>query len=147
MAELKTRLNDASVDAFLRSIPVEERRRDCRQVAAMMKRITRAKPKMWGTSIVGFGSYHYRYETGREGDWFLTGFSPRKQDLTLYVMAGFARYDSLLKQLGKHKTGKSCMYIKRLADVDTGVLEALVSESVKQTKKTWGKKAPRKEGR
>jgi hypothetical protein len=147
LAELKTRLNEASVDAFLRSIPDEERRRDCRQVAAMMRRITRAKPKMWGTSIVGFGSYHYRYETGREGDWFLTGFSPRKQDLTLYVMAGFVRHDSLLKKLGKHKTGKSCLYIKRLADVDAGVLEALVSESVKQTRKTWGKKAPRKEGR
>ena len=96
-----------------------------------MKRAVGAEPKMWGPSIVGFGHYHYKYASGRENDWFLAGFSPRKQDLTLYIMAGFDRYDALMTKLGKHKTGKSCLYLKRLADVDVAVLEELISASVK----------------
>jgi hypothetical protein len=130
MATLKTTPNRASVAAFLAAIPDEDRRRDCRRVVQLMKRVTRAQPKMWGPSIVGFGSYHYKYESGREGDWFLAGFSPRKSDLTLYIMSGFPQHEALMKRLGKHKTGKSCLYIKRLADIDEGVLEELVRRSV-----------------
>jgi len=132
MAELKTKRNDASVVAFLDSIPDEQRRKDCRTVLKMMKEATGAPPRMWGKDIVGLGDYHYRYASGREGDWFLMGFSPRKQDLTLYLMAGYERYPELMRKLGKHKTGKSCLYLKRLADVDVTVLTQLISASVKQ---------------
>ena len=100
-----------------------------------MKQATKAEPKMWGSSIVGFGSYHYKGASGREGDWMLVGFSPRKQNLTLYIMAGFDRYDQLMKKLGKFSTGKSCLYIKKLADVDKKVLKELVGESVQYMKK------------
>jgi len=130
MATLKTRPTKQSVTAFLAAIPDAERRADCRKVLAMMKRSTGARPRMWGTSIVGFGAYHYKYASGREGDWPLTGFSPRKQNLTLYIMAGFSRYGTLMRRLGKHKTGSSCLYLKRLADVDPVVLEKLIVESV-----------------
>lgn len=130
MATLKTTPNRASVSAFLAAIPDEDRRRDCRKVVQLMKRVTGAQPKMWGASIVGFGTYHYKYESGREGDWFLAGFAPRKSDLTLYIMSGFPQHEALMKKLGKHKTGKSCLYIKRLADIDEGVLEELVRRSV-----------------
>jgi hypothetical protein len=138
MAELKTKQTEASVEAFLDAIEDETRRNDCLAVAKIMKRATRAEPRMWGLSIVGFGEYHYRYESGREGDWFLAGFSPRKRDLTLYIVAGFDRYESLMARLGKHSTGKSCLYIKRLADIDTAVLEELVSESVRHMKQKHG---------
>ncbi len=131
MAELKTKRINRSVTAFLDAIPDPGRRRDCRAVLRIMKDATKATPRMWGTSIVGFGSYHYRYASGREGDWFVAGFSPRKQSLTLYVMSGFARYDDLMGRLGTHTTGKSCLYIKRLEDVDLGVLRQLVRESVR----------------
>jgi len=135
MAELKTRVNDAaSVDAFIDSVEDEEKRRDCLQIMKMMKQAARAEPKMWGTSIVGFGNYHYKYASGREGDWMLTGFSPRRQNITLYIMTGFERYRDLLKKLGKHTSGVSCLYIKRLKDVDVKVLKELVSESVKAMK-------------
>ena len=130
MAQLKTQPNDGDVGAFLASVEHPTRRQDSQVVLELMRRITGEEPKLWGPSIVGFGSYHYRYASGREGDWFLTGFSPRKQSLTLYIMAGFSRYDELLAQLGKHKTGKSCLYINKLADVDMEVLEALVRASV-----------------
>jgi hypothetical protein len=100
-----------------------------------MKTITKSEPQMWGTSIVGFGSYHFKYKSGREGDWFITGFSPRKQSLTLYIMSGFGRYDELLNKLGKYKTGKSCLYIKRLEDVDIKVLGKIIRESVKRMSK------------
>ena len=99
-----------------------------------MKEATGAEPRMWGASIVGFGDFHYKYATGREGDWFLTGFAPRKRDLTLYIMAGFEPYKALMARLGKHKTGKSCLYVKRLGDVDIGVLKELVSASVEHLK-------------
>ena len=133
MTELKTKLNNASVDKFIKSIKDEQTRADCFQIVEIMKKATNAEPKMWGTSIVGFGSYHYKYESGREGDWFITGFSPRKQNLTFYVMGGFKGQPELMNKLGKHSTGKGCLYIKKLADVDTKVLKELVTKSVKQT--------------
>lgn len=131
MAELKTQKTSASVTHFLNQVEDDERRKDCKTLLRMMKSATGARAAMWGASIVGFGSYHYKYASGREGDWFLTGFSPRRGDLTLYIMPGFERYKDLLSRLGKHKTGKSCLYIKRLSDVDMTVLEQLVSESVR----------------
>jgi hypothetical protein len=138
MAELKTKRTNAGVADFLKSIADEERRRDCETLVRLMKKVTKAPAKMWGPSIVGFGAYHYKYASGREGDWFLAGFSPRKQDLTLYVMAGNASFPELLARLGKHKTGSSCLYVKRLSDVDLAVLEKLVAGSVRQVKRTYG---------
>ncbi len=136
MAELITKKNEASVVDFLNAINDVETRKDCFAILEIMKQATKAEPKMWGTSIVGFGEYHYKYASGRENDWFLAGFSPRKQNLTLYIMSGFERYNDLLKKLGKHSTGVSCLYIKRLADVNKKVLEELVSESVKAMKQS-----------
>mgnify|MGYP001244575010 CR=1 FL=1 len=130
MAELKTKPTDQSVEEFLNNIPDEKRRQECRTVAQLMQAATGAEPKMWGSSIVGFGSYHYRYASGRKGDWFLTGFSPRKQNLTLYIMPGFEHYDELMQKLGKYKTGKSCLYVKKLADIDLKMLETLINESI-----------------
>ena len=138
MADLKTKPTAASVAAFLKALPDENRRRDCRVVAKMMQEVTGSRPRMWGPGIVGFGSYHYRYASGREGDWFLAGFSPRKQDLTLYIMSGFAKHDELLSRLGKYKTGKSCLYLKRLEDVDPKILRQLVTASVQHLRKTSG---------
>ncbi len=131
MAELKTKPNAASVAAFLKGIPDPERRRDCLAVKRIMERATGSKPRMWGKAVVGFGSYKYKYPTGTQGEWFLTGFSPRKQNLTLYIMAGFEFKKDLMRRLGEFGTGKSCLYIKRLADVDAAVLEQLVRASVK----------------
>ena len=130
MAELKTRPTDDDVAAFINNIADEQKRQDSQAILALMQDVTGAEPQMWGDSIVGFGSYHYKYASGREGDWFLTGFAPRKQNLTLYIMAGFEQYDTLLARLGKHKTGKSCLYLKRLADVDPNTLRELVRQSV-----------------
>ena len=136
MAELKTKATNASVTDFLNSVADEQKRKDCFEIVKIMKQATKSDPKMWGPSIVGFGDYHYVYESGRENDWFLAGFSPRKQNLTLYLMSGFDRYNDLLKKLGKHSTGKGCLYIKKLADVDTKVLKELVEESVKVMSKS-----------
>ena len=133
MTELKTKLNDASVDDFLNGFP-EATRDDCFEILKIMKRATKAEPKMWGTAIVGFGTYHYKYASGREADWMQIGFSPRKQNLTLYLMGGLERQASLLKKLGKFTTGKGCLYIKRLSDVDKKVLKELITESVKALK-------------
>ena len=124
MAELKTKQTDASVKDFLNQVSDKQRRDDCFAIAKMMEEATGAKPKMWGTSIVGFGSYHYKYESGREGDWMVTGFSPRKNDLTLYLMMGFEKHRDLMEQLGKHKKSKSCLYIKRLDDVHVPTLKS-----------------------
>lgn len=135
MSDLKTRMNDSSVECFLSSVENEKRREDSFKILEIMKKVTGEEPKMWGDSIVGFGSYHYKYASGREGDWFITGFSPRKQNLTVYIMSGFTRYDDLLSQLGKHKTGKSCLYINKLEDIKTEVLEKLITESVTAVKK------------
>jgi hypothetical protein len=132
MAELKTKPTQASVKEFLNQIPDNERRDDCIAVAKIMEEITGDKPKMWGPSIVGFGTYHYKYASGREGDWPITGFSPRKKDLTLYIMMGFENHPELMKQLGKHSTGKSCLYIKRLSDIHVPTLKKLIKRSVKQ---------------
>lgn len=129
MAELKTQSNDQSVEAFLNTVANEKKREDSFAILKLMQEVTGAEPRLWGSSIVGFGDYHYKYESGREGDWFVTGFSPRKQNLTLYIMAGFDNYDQLLSRLGKYKTGKSCLYINKLDDVDLDVLKELVAQS------------------
>ena len=123
MAEAKTKPTNASVEKFLNQIPDEVRREDCFKIAKMMEEITGCKPKMWGPSIVGFDTYHYKYASGHEGDWPIAAFSPRKQDLTIYVMPGFRKYRELMQQLGKHRTGKSCLYIKRLSDVHVPTLK------------------------
>ena len=133
-AELKTKVNDASVTDFLNSVEDEQKRSDSFEIARIMEQITKEKPKMWGSSIIGFGSYHYKGASGREGDWMLIGFSPRKQNITLYIMPGFERYQGLMKRLGKHSTGKSCLYIKRLSDIDMDVLKELMTESLKVMK-------------
>ena len=138
MSDLKTKRTDESVDAFLDSVVDESRRKDCRRVLEIMKRVTGEEPRMWGPSMIGFGTYHYRYASGREGDWFITGFSSRKNDLTLYIMSGFSRFDDLTSRLGQYKTGKSCLYIKRLSEVDEAVLEELVAESVSYMRETYG---------
>lgn len=127
--ELKTSPNDESVEQFLASVEDGRRKTECMELLELMKEITGEQPKMWGTGIVGFGSYHYRYESGRENDWFLTGFSPRKQNLTVYIMGGFERYDEWLNKLGKYKTGKSCLYIRSLRDIDKQALAGLIRES------------------
>jgi hypothetical protein len=136
MAELKTQPNDGSVEAFLESVENQRRREDAFTVLGLMKRVTGEEPVMWGPSIIGFGTYHYKYESGREGDWFVAGFSPRKQSLTLYIMSGFSKHDELMGKLGKYKTGKSCLYINRLDDVDMKVLEELVRSSVEHVSNT-----------
>lgn len=130
MAEIKTKPTDRSVEQFLNTIPNEQKRRDCFTLLEIMKRITQSEPKMWGESIIGFGDYHYKYASGREGDWFVVGFSPRKQSLTLYSMADYEQHHELMKTLGKHKTGKSCLYIKRLEDIHLPTLEKLIEEAV-----------------
>jgi hypothetical protein len=132
--ELKTKVNNASVEGFLERVEDEAVRRDCFEIMKIMKQVTKEEPKMWGSSIVGFGSYHYKGASGREGDWMLTGFSPRKQNLTLYLMHGFDAHKDLLKRLGKHKTSMGCLYIKKLDDVDKKVLKELVTASVKRMK-------------
>lgn len=130
MAELKTKPTTESVEKFLNGIADEQRRKDCFRIVEMMKAATKTDPAMWGTSIVGFGRYQYKYESGRELEWFLVGFSPRKNDLTLYLMSGFLRYPELMKKLGKHKTGEGCLYIKKLDDVDQSTLKTLIKKSV-----------------
>ena len=130
MAELKTERNRGSVALFLNGVENAVRREDARALLTMMAEVTGEQAEMWGANIVGFGSYRFRYQSGREGEWFLVGFSPRKANLTLYIMAGLSRFDALLSRLGKHRTGKSCLYVNRLSDVDLGVLRALVTESV-----------------
>jgi hypothetical protein len=137
MAELKTKMNDQSVDGFLNRIEDDKKRQDSYKILQLMKDATQAEPKMWGDSVVGFGNYHYKYASGREGDWFLAGFSPRKQNLTLYIMSGFDGYDDLMQRLGKYKTGKACLYVKNLDDVDQGVLKQLIEQSVQHMKKAY----------
>lgn len=137
MAENKTRATIASVTEFINSIEDRQKRADARKVAAIMRRVTGKRAKMWGSSIVGYGTYHYKYESGREGDFMITGFSPRKQALTVYIVAGFRRFDTLMGKLGKYRTGKSCLYINRLSDVDEKVLEKLIDRSVKYMRKNY----------
>ena len=132
MAELKTKKTAASVNDFINSISDDRRRHDALIIMNLMKEITGEQPAMWETSMVGFGNYHYRYASGREGDWFLTGFSPKKQALTLYIMSGFTNYESLMKKLGKYTTGKGCLYLKKLEDIDLPTLKELIKRSVTQ---------------
>ena len=138
MAENKTTPNNLDVEQFLNSIADEQKRKDSFTIVELMKQVTDMEPRMWGSSIVGFGSYHYKYESGREGDTILAGFSPRKQNLTLYNMGSFEESNELLKQLGKYTTGKGCLYIKRLADVDLPTLKRLIEESFKHVKQKAG---------
>ncbi len=135
MAELKTKRNDASVDDFLGAIKDEQVREDCRAIADIMQKATKAKPQMWGAGIVGFGSRRYKYASGREIDWMLIAFSPRKQNITLYISSGFEGYDELTAKLGKHSCGKGCLYIKRLSDVHLPTLKKLIKGSVEQALK------------
>jgi hypothetical protein len=136
MADNKTTPNDQIVEQFLNGIEDERKRKDSFAILELMKQVTGLEPKMWGSSIVGFGSYHYKYASGREGDAILAGFSPRKQNLTIYNMSGFEHVDDLLSKLGKHTTGKGCLYVKRLDDVDLPTLKRLMEESFKHAKDT-----------
>lgn len=137
MAELKTQKNDASVVEFIKSIEDESKRADCYSLLEIFNQATGEEPAMWGTSIVGYGSYHYKSEKStQEGDWPLTGFSPRKQSLTIYIMPGFDSYTEQLSKLGKYKTSVSCLYIKKLSDVDTKVLKSIIKDSAQKMRKT-----------
>ena len=135
MAENKTKLTEASVESYLAAIADDARQSDCRTLAQLMSRATREQPKMWGTGIVGFGGYHYKYESGREGDSCLVGFSSRKGDISLYLTASFPGQDDLLTRLGKHKRSKGCLYLRKLADVDLEVLEKVVAAALEQRKR------------
>ena len=137
MAQLKTTENEGSVDAFLQGIADEERRADSYVMLELMQLISGCPPRMWGGSIIGFGSYHYKYESGHEGDAALIGFSPRKQHLVLYIHSGYEGHEALMTQLGKYKTGKSCLYIKRLKDVDMEVLRRLIEAGLQEMKRLW----------
>jgi hypothetical protein len=132
MSEMKTIVNDASVEGFLNRVEDEQKRRDCFEIVKIMEQVTNEQPKMWGPAIIGFGSYHYKYESGREGDAPKIGFSPRKQNITLYIGLGSEAENPLLKKLGKYSTGKGCLYIKKLTDVDNKVLQDLIAESFKR---------------
>jgi len=134
MAENKTKATAKSVPDFLNSIEDPVRKKDCLTISAMMEELSGSKPKMWGDSIVGFGNYHYKYASGREGDWFQVGFSPRKQALTLYIMGYLEFYQEILDKLGKYKHGKGCLYIKNLDDVDLDVLKKLIVTSIDRLK-------------
>lgn len=138
MSQPKTVQNDSDVDTFLDAVENPRRREDGRRLLELMRKVTGEPPKMWGTSIVGYGSYHYKYESGREGDMPITGFSPRKQNLAVYIMPGFADFAELLAKLGKHKTGKSCLYLNKLDDVDLDVLTEIVLESVAVMRRRYG---------
>lgn len=135
MAELKTKVHDADVNAFLEAVEHPKRRADSFAVLELMKKITKEEPKMWGPSIVGFGQYHYKYASGHEGDMPIAAFSPRKQALTIYLMPGFELVEELMAKLGKYKTGKVCLYIKKLEDVDMKVLAELIKLSIPAVKK------------
>lgn len=137
MAELKTKENQASVTEFLKRIDDKQKRADCKAIAKMMRDATGKRAKMWGDSIVGFDKYDYRYESGRSGSFMQTGFSPRANNISVYIMPGLDSFASLMKQLGKYKTGKSCLYINRLEDVDQKVLARLIRESVKEMRRRY----------
>lgn len=138
MSDLKTKPNDQSVHSFLNTIEDDQKREVAFSLLELMKQITKKEPKMWGPSIVGFDSYHYKYDSGREGDWFITGFSPRKNNFSIYIMAGFDRFDDLMQKLGKHKTGKSCLYINHMDDINMKILQELIRESCEYMKKKYG---------
>ena len=137
MSELKTKKTAVSIESFLNTVEDEQKRKDSFVVHKLMQDITGEKGFMWGASIDDYGTYHYKYASGQEVDWMTTGFSPRKNALTLYIMSGFSRYDALMKKLGKFKTGKSCLYVKKLEDIDLDVLKELIAESVKYIKSAY----------
>lgn len=137
MAEAKTKPTEQSVDTFIDNLSEEQVKADCKTLVKLMSKITGAPPKMWGSSIIGFGTYHYKYSSGHEGDSCLAGFSPRKQNITIYAMLGIDDFSDLLNKLGKHKTGKGCLYIKRLSDVDLQILEKVIKRSVAFLKKSY----------
>lgn len=137
MAENKTKKTETSVEDFINAVDNEQKRKDSLELLKMMKKITGSEPRLWGSSLVGFGTYHYKYASGREGDFFITGFSPRKTALTVYIMPGFEPYPELMEQLGPYKTGKSCLYLKNLDVIDRKVLEKLVRQSVKDMRKKY----------
>lgn len=136
MSENKTRPTDQSVIDFIGNVENNARREDGFALLEMMQEITGEEAVLWGSSIIGFGSYHYKYASGREGDWLCVGFSPRKQSMSIYIMPGFEHYEDLLEQLGKHKLGKSCLYVNKLADVDQDVLKRLIKYSYEHMKAT-----------
>ena len=135
MSELKTKPTDQNVEEYINKVENPTKREDSLKILEIMKEISNEEPVMWGDSIIGFGSYHYKYKTGREGDWFIIGFAPRKQNLSIYIMSGFDRYDELLDKLGKYKTGKSCLYINKLKDVDVSILKEIMGQSIEFVKK------------
>lgn len=137
MVELKNKETRASVRAFLKDLDNKEKYQDCLEILKIMENVSGKKAKMWGTSMIGFGRYHYKYKSGHEGDWFVTGFSPRKQNLVIYIMPGFSKYQTLMSKLGKYKTGKSCLYIKRLEDINIKVLKQLIARSIKDMQKMY----------
>jgi Domain of unknown function (DU1801) len=138
MAELKTKQTDESVVKFLNTIEDAAKRKDCFEIAEIMKRESKYEPKMWGTGIIGFGSYHYKYESGHEGDICLVGFSPRKKNITLYIMGGIHDHPDLLNKLGKHKTSKGCLYINKLSDIDANILKQLIKISIAFLRNKYG---------
>ena len=137
MPELKTKKTNASVTAYLNAIEDKQKRADCKTIAKIMRDVTGSRPRMWGDSIVGYDSYDYKYASGHEGTWPICGFSPRAQNISVYIMAGFSGFDKLMKKLGKHKTGRSCLYIRKLEDVDQRVLKDLITGSVKAMRKKY----------
>ena len=137
MAELKTKPTKASVASFIDGIDDRQKKSDAKKIAAMMRKATGKRAKMWGTSIIGFGTYEYSNTAGKHFEWPITGLSPRKQALTVYIMPGFSRFQPLMKKLGKYKTGKSCLYIKKLSDVDERVLEKLIDGAVKRMRQVY----------
>jgi hypothetical protein len=137
MTQNKTQPTPADVDAFLGAVEPERRREDGRALNALFERVTGWSPVMWGPSMIGYGSYHYRYDSGREGDFLATGFSPRKANLSIYIMPGYADYAPLLNRLGKHKMGKSCLYVSKLGDVDLDVLSELIQAGLEDLGRTW----------
>lgn len=137
--EIKTKENEASVEDFINLIEDETKREDCRKIAVMMEKASGKPPKMWGTSIIGFDQYHYKYDSGTEGDMCRIGFSPRKQNMVVYIVDGFEKYTELLSKLGKHSNGKSCLYFKKLSDIDENILKELIELSVKWFNDKYGK--------
>ena len=135
MAEVKTKQTEASVEEYFDAVEDPQRRADCAALTALMRKVTKHEPKMWGPSIVGFGSYHYRYASGHEGDACLAGFSSRKAEIVVYIAEDFESRETLLQQLGEHRSGKACVYVKRLSDIDVAVLEKLVKASMAEVRK------------
>jgi hypothetical protein len=137
MAELKTKQNTGSVENFLDTVEDEVKRKDCKVLLDIMKEVTKEEPKMWGDSIIGFGTYHYKSKSGQEGDWFITGFSPRKGNISIYLMHGHEGYEELFDKLGKHKMGKGCLYLKSLNDINMKILKDIIKRSVRDIQKRY----------